>query len=91
MNVLKQSSEGFTDSLNNDLPVAQQQKKKYDKAGNEDPHNPYIAETLSLLRSVNNKVDHKTFKSLCELMEAYMSYFEQGNFISPEEVENHSQ
>jgi hypothetical protein len=39
---------------------------------------PAAQEHLNQLRATNNRVDHRTFKALTNLMEEYLAYFEKG-------------
>ena len=32
-----------------------------------------------MLRDTNNSADHQTFKSVCDMMELYLDYFEKGH------------
>lgn len=39
---------------------------------------PGLLDSLNSLRNTNNRIDHRTFHALCEIMEQYMAYFEKG-------------
>lgn len=62
-------------SVKVELPNAMNLKKKVEKASNGDQT---MVETLTTLRETNNKVDHKVFALMCEIMEQYLGYFEKG-------------
>jgi len=62
-------------SLRIDLPNATALKKKIEKAN---PGDQVMTETLTTLRETNNRVDHRTFSALCEIMEQYLGFFEKG-------------
>lgn len=66
--------------LKGPLVSAVNQKKKYDKsAGKGDPKSTIAQETIAILRDTNNCADHQTFKSVCDMMELYLDYFEKGH------------
>uniref|UniRef100_A0A7S4MAY7 RGS domain-containing protein n=1 Tax=Vannella robusta TaxID=1487602 RepID=A0A7S4MAY7_9EUKA len=78
-------------SLASDIPNALALKKKMEKASNGDQT---MIDTLSTLRDTNNRVDHRTFSVLCEIMEQYLGFFERGYSLMQDilpEVEKYRQ
>ena len=71
--------ETVNESLRTDLATAVTLQKKLEKLP---PHDPAAVEALNTLRACNNRVDHRTFRSLTVLMEEYLVYFEKGTTLS---------